>query len=189
MTGLQRQLAPHNRYLRDLLAEGYVGRLRSPRLHVSMNFFQPRLPNALSWTVPPENFSSMVAIYVGHFLDMLFEAISWPTCVSERHPRPSRYPSPEQAKSRTMPADDRLRFDDHQGIQNARRYPRLVKTRRSKLLKASRFGAFLRSTLSWWHSVRISASSEARDRKRPMATAQIRLSMSPINPKQLTINN
>jgi len=189
MTGLQRRLAPHNRYLRDLLAEGYVGRLRSPRLHVSMNYFQPRLPNALSWTVPPENFSSMVAIYVGHFLDMLFEAIGWPTCVSERRPRPSRYPSPEQAKSRTMPADDRLRFDDHQGIQNARRYPRLVKTRRSKLLKASRFGAFLRSTLSWWHSVRISASSEARDRKRPMATAQISLSMSPINPKQLTINN
>jgi predicted dehydrogenase len=82
MTGLQRRLAPHNRYLRELLAEGYVGRLRSPRLHVSMNYFQPRLPNALSWTVPLENFSSMVAIYVGHFLDMLFKAIGWPTCVS-----------------------------------------------------------------------------------------------------------
>jgi hypothetical protein len=27
-------------------------------------------------------------------------------------------------------------------------------------LKASRFGVFLRSTLSWWRSVRISASSE-----------------------------
>ena len=26
-------------------------------------------------------------------------------------------PSPEQAKTRTMPADDRLRFDDHQGLQ------------------------------------------------------------------------
>jgi predicted dehydrogenase len=82
MTGLHRRLAPHNRYLRDLLAEGYVGRLRSARLHVSMNYFQPRLPNALSWTVPPENFSSMVAIYVGHFLDMLFEAIGWPKSVS-----------------------------------------------------------------------------------------------------------
>src|ERR1700731_3470163 len=30
--------------------------------------------------------------------------------------------------------------------------------RRSKLLKAGRFGDFLRSTLSWWRSVRISAS-------------------------------
>ena len=35
----------------------------------------------------------------------------------------ARLPSPEQAKTRTMPADDRLRFDDHQGVQNARRNP------------------------------------------------------------------
>jgi hypothetical protein len=38
------------------------------------------------------------------------------------------------------------------------------------VLKASRFGAFLCSTLGWWRSVRISASSEARDRKSPMTT-------------------
>src|SRR6202049_5083526 len=82
MTGLQRRLAPHNRYLKDLLAEGYVGRLRSARIHVSMNYFQPHIPQAIRWTAPPENFSSMVAIYVGHFLDMLFEATGWPTEVS-----------------------------------------------------------------------------------------------------------
>jgi predicted dehydrogenase len=82
ITGLQRRLAPHNRYLKDLLAEGYVGRLRSARIHVSMNYSQPRIPRALRWTAPPENFSSMVAIYVGHFLDMLFEATGWPTEVS-----------------------------------------------------------------------------------------------------------
>ena len=35
----------------------------------------------------------------------------------------SRLPSPEQAKTRTMPTDGRLRFDDHQGVQNARRNP------------------------------------------------------------------
>jgi predicted dehydrogenase len=82
MVGLQRRLAPHNRYLKDLLAEGYVGHLRSARIHVSMNYFQPRIPRALRWTAPPENFSSMVAIYVGHFLDMLFDATGWPTEVS-----------------------------------------------------------------------------------------------------------
>src|ERR1700712_4964895 len=38
--GLQRRLAPHNRYLRDLIAENYVGKLRSVRMHVSMNYFQ-----------------------------------------------------------------------------------------------------------------------------------------------------
>jgi hypothetical protein len=46
-----------------------------------------------------------------------FERHHWPAAAS------SRLPSPEQAKTRTMPADDRLRFDDHQGVQNARRNP------------------------------------------------------------------
>ena len=50
----------------------------------------------------------------------------------------------------------------------------------SKLQKTSRFGAFLCSTLSRWRSVRISASSEARDRKSPMKMHQISLSNSPM---------
>ena len=50
--------------------------------------------------------------------------------------------------------------------------------RRSKLLKASRFVDFLRSTLSWWRSATISASREARDLKSPMTTHQISLSIS-----------
>jgi len=82
LTGLQRRLAPHNRYLKDLIADGFVGKLRSARMHVSMNYFQADLPQVLRWTVPAENFSSMVAIYAGHFLDMLFEGIGWPDAVS-----------------------------------------------------------------------------------------------------------
>jgi hypothetical protein len=35
----------------------------------------------------------------------------------------SRLPSPEQAKTGTMPPDDSLRVDDHQSIHNARRDP------------------------------------------------------------------
>ena len=50
--------------------------------------------------------------------------------------------------------------------------------RRSKLLKASRFGDFLRSTMSWWRSAMISASREARDLKSPMTTHKISLSKS-----------
>jgi predicted dehydrogenase len=80
--GVHRRFAPHNRYLADLIKQGYVGNLRSVRLHVSMNYFQAKLPKALSWTAPPENFSSMVAIYVGHYLDMLFEATGWPDSIS-----------------------------------------------------------------------------------------------------------
>jgi hypothetical protein len=52
--------------------------------------------------------------------------------------------------------------------------------RRSKLLKASRFGDFLRSTISWWRSAMISASREARDLKSPTTTHQISFSISHI---------
>lgn len=82
IVGLQRRLAPHNRYLTDLVGKGYVGKLRSVRIHVSMNYFQALRGNALRWTIPPENFSSVVAIYAGHFLDMLFTATGWPTSIS-----------------------------------------------------------------------------------------------------------
>ena len=78
VVGLQRRLAPHNRYLGDLLRNGFVGKLRSVRMHVSMNYFQAERSRALAWTAPPENFSSAIAIYAGHFLDMLFTATGWP---------------------------------------------------------------------------------------------------------------
>ncbi|PVX81851.1 putative dehydrogenase [Paraburkholderia unamae] len=78
IVGLQRRLAPHNRYVRDLIRDGFIGKLRSVRMHVSMNYFQARRSNALRWTVPPENFSSVIAIYAGHFLDMLFASTGWP---------------------------------------------------------------------------------------------------------------
>jgi hypothetical protein len=112
-----------------------------------------------------------------HFPDQLanFERYLWSAAAR------SRLPSPEQAKTSAMPADDRLRLYDHQGIHNAWRNPkRLAKMRRSKLLKASRFGDFLRSTLSWWRNATISASSEARGRKSPTTTNQISLSISPM---------
>jgi predicted dehydrogenase len=82
IVGLQRRLAPHNRFIADLIANGYVGQIRSIRMHVSTNYFQALRPEALAWTAPPENFSSVVAIYGGHFLDMLFQAIGKPTELS-----------------------------------------------------------------------------------------------------------
>jgi predicted dehydrogenase len=82
VVGLQRRLAPHNRYVRDLLSDGYVGKLRSVRLHVSMNYFQATLPKSLAWTVPSKNFSHVVAIYAGHFLDMVFQSVGKPSHLS-----------------------------------------------------------------------------------------------------------
>jgi predicted dehydrogenase len=86
VVGLQRRLAPHNRYVRDLIEQGYVGELRSVRMHVSMNYFQATRSRALEWTVPPENFSSVVAIYGGHFLDMLFSGTAWPVSIAALTP-------------------------------------------------------------------------------------------------------
>lgn len=82
VVGLQRRTAPHNRYLRDLIEQGFVGKLRSVRMHVSMNYFQALRSRALRWTAPPENFSSVIAIYAGHFVDMLLSAVGWPHEVS-----------------------------------------------------------------------------------------------------------
>jgi predicted dehydrogenase len=82
VVGLQRRLAPHNRYLKDLIDAGFIGRLRSVRMHVSMNYFQATRAKSLEWTVPVENFSSVVAIYAGHFLDMLFHAVGRPAALS-----------------------------------------------------------------------------------------------------------
>jgi predicted dehydrogenase len=91
VVGLQRRLAPHNRYVRDLIEQGYVGELRSVRMHVSMNYFQALRTRALEWTVPPENFSSVVSIYGGHFLDMLFSATGWPVSLAAL--TPNQFPS------------------------------------------------------------------------------------------------
>ncbi|BCQ29096.1 Gfo/Idh/MocA family oxidoreductase (plasmid) [Caballeronia sp. NK8] len=86
VVGLQRRLASHNRYVRDLIGQGYVGELRSVRMHVSVNYFQAMRSRALEWTVPPENFSSIVAIYGGHFLDMLLHATDWPVSIAALTP-------------------------------------------------------------------------------------------------------
>lgn len=71
VAGLQRRLSPTNRYLRDLIGQDYVGKIRSVRLHVSTSYLQAHRPASLAWTAPSKNFSSVLAIYGGHFLDAL----------------------------------------------------------------------------------------------------------------------
>ena len=80
--GLQRRLAPVYRYTHDLIKEGYIGKLRSVRLHVSMHYLQAARTKSLRWTVPPEDFSHTIAIYAGHYLDALFEATGYPVSFS-----------------------------------------------------------------------------------------------------------
>jgi predicted dehydrogenase len=80
--GLQRTLGASAQYLRDLLADGYVGRLRSVRMHVSMASFGPIRSAGLEWTVDKKNFSHVLSIYGGHFMDMLFHVVGRPSSLS-----------------------------------------------------------------------------------------------------------
>jgi predicted dehydrogenase len=82
IVGLQRRLGPSARYARDLIKSGYVGQMRSVRLHVSMEYFTAQRPPALAWTLGAENFSHIFAIYGGHFLDMLTQVVGFPKTVS-----------------------------------------------------------------------------------------------------------
>jgi predicted dehydrogenase len=82
VVGLQRTLGASAQYLRDLLADGYVGRLRSVRMHVSMASFGPTRSAGLEWTVDQKNFSHVLSIYGGHFMDMLFHVVGEPSSLS-----------------------------------------------------------------------------------------------------------
>ncbi len=82
VVGLQRRMAANCRHLRQLLDNGYVGEVRSVRLHVSEPTFYKRRAKVLAFTIPSENFSSVVSIYGGHFLDMLVNAVGEPNEIS-----------------------------------------------------------------------------------------------------------
>lgn len=82
VVGLQRTLGASAQYLRDLLADGYVGRVRSVRMHVSMAYFGQTRSAALEWTIDNKNFSHVLSIYGGHFMDMLFHVVGAPRSLS-----------------------------------------------------------------------------------------------------------
>nr|WP_267955067.1 Gfo/Idh/MocA family oxidoreductase [Paraburkholderia aspalathi] len=69
---MQRRLNAGYRYVRDLLEQGEIGEVRSVRLHLSVEYFQRERPASLYFTIPEKNFSSLLSIYGGHFLDALF---------------------------------------------------------------------------------------------------------------------
>lgn len=82
IVGLQRRLGADYRYVRDLLRDNYIGELRSVRLHISVEYFQKERPAALYFTVPEENFSSLLSIYGGHFFDAIFTMLGHPERLS-----------------------------------------------------------------------------------------------------------
>jgi len=80
--GLQRRTAPVTRYMDDLIKAGYVGNVRSVRVHVSDDNFGPVRPQRLSWSIPAENFNDVIVIFAAHFLDPIFNTFGWPVSFS-----------------------------------------------------------------------------------------------------------
>ena len=74
--GLQRRLGPSARFVRDLIKDGYVGQVRSVRMHVSLPYFDEDRSPSLSWSIPKENFSHLLSIYTGHFGDLLSHVVA-----------------------------------------------------------------------------------------------------------------
>jgi predicted dehydrogenase len=80
--GLQRTLGASSLHLSQLIQERYIGEVRSVRMHVSMGSFGPTRSASLEWTLPAKNFSHVLSIYGGHFMDMLFHALGKPEILS-----------------------------------------------------------------------------------------------------------
>jgi len=82
VVGLQRTLGRSSLHLSQLIEERYIGEVRSVRMHVSMGSFGPTRSSTLEWTLSAENFSHVLSIYGGHFMDMLFHAVGRPETLS-----------------------------------------------------------------------------------------------------------
>ena len=82
LVGLQRTVGASSLLLSELVSSHYVGELRSVRMHVSMSGFAPIRSKSLDWTLPAVNFSHVLSIYGGHFMDMLFHAVGAPATLS-----------------------------------------------------------------------------------------------------------
>ncbi|MBN3958053.1 Gfo/Idh/MocA family oxidoreductase [Nostoc sp. NMS8] len=78
IVGLQRRLGASARYTRDLVKQGYVGKIRSARMTVSVDAFMPTMPGRYEWAFHASNFSHVLSIYGGHFMDMLFQSVGFP---------------------------------------------------------------------------------------------------------------
>ena len=80
--GLQRTVGASSLLLSDLLATAVCGRLCAPFACMSAcRALGQSDRQSLDWTLPAANFSNVLSIYGGHFLDMLFHAVGQPVAL------------------------------------------------------------------------------------------------------------
>ena len=78
VVGLQRRFGASARYTRDLVKQGYVGKIRSASITVSVDAFPATMPGRYEWAFYASNFSHVLSVYAAHFGDMLFRSVGFP---------------------------------------------------------------------------------------------------------------
>ncbi|MDB5534128.1 MAG: Oxidoreductase, partial [Hyphomicrobiales bacterium] len=82
IVGLQRRFGPSSRYTRDLIKQGYVGKVRSARMSVSVDAFPATMPGMYAWSFDVSSFSNTLSVYAGHFGDVLFNSVGFPKALT-----------------------------------------------------------------------------------------------------------
>jgi predicted dehydrogenase len=78
IVGFQRRFGASARYTQDLIKQGYVGKIRSARMTVSVDAFPAIMPGRYEWAFYASNFSHVLSVYAAHFGDMLFHSVGFP---------------------------------------------------------------------------------------------------------------
>jgi len=78
LVGLQRPLGPSARYFSDLVKQGYVGKVRSAHMTITVDVFSDTMPGRYEWAFKAENFSNVLSVYAAHFGIVLFQAVGFP---------------------------------------------------------------------------------------------------------------
>ena len=86
-------------------------------MHVSVNMFGEIRANAVRWSLPIENFMSVVAIFGGHFFPFLFSVVGKPSSFSALtanqfpevtiRPEVLQAPAPQRSTRRELPGSRR----------------------------------------------------------------------------------
>jgi predicted dehydrogenase len=82
IVGLQRRFGPSSRYLQDLVTQEYVGEMRSASMTVNVDAFGASMPEIHSWSCDISNFGNTLSVYGGHFGDLLFNAVGFPSALT-----------------------------------------------------------------------------------------------------------
>ena len=78
VVGFQRRFSPSARYMRDLIAQGYIGTIRGVSMKVNTDAFQETMPGKYAWAFPETGFTNVLSVYFAHFSDMLFQSVGFP---------------------------------------------------------------------------------------------------------------